>query len=153
MEDYFLAGIIHDIGKLFFIKFMPDEYAKAIEEAYQTNMAINKIENKNFGFNHHIAGELIASKWKLPDTIRKSVKYHAIGIVDGQYNKIVACVHLANVIARMMNLGTPGDNMVPEPNYSLWDYLNFKPKQISDMRDRILIDYEQSTAILLLKNS
>lgn len=75
-ENYFLAGVIHDIGKLFFVQFFNEEYDKVIENAAFSKIELSNAEMNYFGVNHIQIGEKIAVKWQLPDVFRFVIKHY-----------------------------------------------------------------------------
>ncbi len=150
VENYFLAGLMHDIGKLVFFKLFPDDYSKAVDEAFNTNIRIKDSEKKFFVIDHDILGDLLAEKWKLPISIRNCIKHHSSGSIDGRIDIQVACVHLANVITSLLELGNSGDDIVDEPNYNIWNELSFKENSLRGLYEQITLQYEQSLSILTL---
>jgi putative nucleotidyltransferase with HDIG domain len=151
VENFFLAGIVHDIGKLFFLKHYDEEYIKAVELVQEEEIYIKDAETKIFGLSHLAVGDLLAEKWSLPPSIRNTIKNHTTAVVNGQIDLQVACVHLANVLARSLELGFAGDDYVPEVNPDIWGALNIPPNSITQLLPKILTEYEQSVSILLLK--
>ncbi len=150
IENYFLSGVIHDIGKLFFLKTMKDEYSNVIEYVNENNVLIHQAEQKVLGFDHMQAGGLLAKKWKLPQTITNSIINHSTGKVKEQVDIQVSCVHLADIVARIMEFGYPGDDLVPQPNLDIWRYLNIDPATYPQILPKIVENFEQSLSILLL---
>lgn len=151
IENYFLSGIVHDIGKLFFLKNYEAEYRQVIDYVQENKVFIKEAEKKIFGLSHLTVGDLLAEKWRLPPSIRNTIKNHSTGIVNGRIDLQVGCVHLANIIARSLELGFAGDEYVPEPNPEIWASLNLPSNVFTKVLPRILIEYEQSVSILLLK--
>ncbi len=150
IENFFLSGVIHDIGKLFFLKSMKKEYFKVVNYVLENNVTIQEAEEQLMGFNHMQVGTLIAKKWKLPTTITNSIQYHSTGKVKDQIDIQASCVHLANIIARIMEFGFPGDNLVHQPNIEIWKILNIDPGAYPQILPKIVDNYEQSLSILLL---
>ncbi len=148
IENYFISGLMHDMGKLVFYKLFPSDFIEAVNNATENNISISKAEKAVFGIDHSLAGDLLAEKWKLPSSIRNCIRAHHRGTVDGNVDQITACVHLANILASVLELGNPGDTMVEEPNYRIWKELNFKEGTIRSLYEQIMIQYEQSYAIL-----
>lgn len=152
VENFFIAGILHDIGKLLFLKNMEDEYSEVLAYAAMQNMYIRDAETKILGMTHTVAGELISEKWKLPVSLRNCIRYHYNGTCPDEKDKLLtASVHIANVIARALELGNAGDNVIPKPNEEAWDILKLPPKAISQVVPKIILDYEESMQIFLLK--
>lgn len=150
LENYFLAGILHDIGKLLFLKFIPDEYSKSIEYAMSNNIPAREAENVVLGVNHIIAGEILAEKWKLPQSLKDAIRYHAVGKVDSANNVLVGCVHIANTVASLLKLGQAGDDIVPTPNLDAWKALNLPDNFWSKNYDTLLLEYDAAIGIFLL---
>ncbi|MDQ1265126.1 MAG: hypothetical protein QG635_276 [Bacteroidota bacterium] len=151
IEDYFVSGIIHDIGKLFFLKFFPKEYSEAVDDAFNKDITIRQSESGKFNATHNMVGDVIAKKWKLPVGIRNVITSHFSGMVNGKCESLVATVHLANIISKIMKLGASGDKLVQQPNIQMWEALNLPANSIMSMMPRILSDYNQSASILSLK--
>ena len=148
-ENYFLSGIVHDIGKLFFLQYFEEDYKDTVEEAIEKHIPIEEAEFDMFGISHTIIGDLLAEKWKLPQSIRVPIKYHNVGLIEDKFDIQVACVHVANIMARALELGHPGDNMVHKPNALIWDKLNLGKNALTDMSKHLQRDYENAAQILL----
>ncbi|OGU13693.1 MAG: hypothetical protein A2X61_01920 [Ignavibacteria bacterium GWB2_35_12] len=150
-ENYFLAGVVHDIGKLFFIRTFGEEYDKIIKYGLDNKLLIRDAESKIYGFTHTDVGEMLADKWQLPSSINHAIKYHHSQGIGKGTPELTACVHLADVIARIMELGNPGDNLVYTPSEEVWKILNIPPDTFAKMYNSIISEYRQSVGILLLK--
>ncbi len=150
IENYFLAGIMHDLGKLFFLREYVDEYSDVVRYVNESRKFIEQSENEVIGVSHTVVGDLLAEKWNLPGSIRNSIKYHETGFSNGKYDAEIACVHLANIISRILQLGNPGDDFIPEPNHKIWDYMDLNPSVFTENKDIFIDDYNQSVSILLV---
>lgn len=149
MENLFLAGIVHDLGKLFFLQQFEDEYIEAVTKAKNNRISIESAEMDMFGIDHTTAGDLMAEKWKLPSAVRTSIKYHSSGLADGEYNPELACLHIANILARALELGNPGDNLVHRPNEEVVKRMGLPDKALTELSKRLAINYENASMILL----
>ncbi len=150
IENCFIAGIVHDIGKLLFIRYLEEDYMKTINFAYDNHINIRDAESDILGITHTIAGELVAEKWKLPQNIKKAVRYHYSGIVDGSVHNLTAIIHIADITARMMELGNSGDNIIPEPYPDVWKELDLPKNAFTMLLPKIELDYEESTMLFSL---
>jgi len=150
LEDYFIAGILHDIGKLLFFKTMPEEYSKVVNYAHEKRLTYRDAESSHFGVSHTLAGEMLAEKWKLPKSLRSVIGNHYSGFVDGKLDMLVSIVHLADVIAHILEFGRMGDEIIPEPNLLIWEFLKFSEKQISTLAPVFIRDYEETVDLLLI---
>jgi HD-like signal output (HDOD) protein len=149
LDNYFISGIIHDIGKLYFVYFRQEDYIVVVENMIGMEDLITNAEQRFMGTDHCEVGWEIAKKWDLPESISKPILYHYSGLVNGEYDKLVACVHLADILARALNLGNPGDLLVQKPNPTIWEYLKISPKDILSLDEPINETYNDSISILL----
>lgn len=152
LENYFLAGILHDIGKLLFFKIIPEAYSEVVSYAILNNMTFREAEQKKLGITHTVAGELLAEKWKLPQQIKQCIRYHNIGLIDGKPNQLVSCVHVANIFATMLGFGTTGDEVIQEPNLGVWQSVKIPEGFFMSSLQKILFTYEESIEFLLKSN-
>jgi putative nucleotidyltransferase with HDIG domain len=150
-ENYFIGGIIHDIGKLFFVHFFDEIYYKAIENSYNNEIHLTRSEEEIFGVNHCIIGAELAKKWNLPLQLKNVIEYHEQGKIDGKTDTLLACVHLANIIADLMKLGYSGDHIIRQPSFEIWNVINLPKGSFKDMYDNIIAGYQQANSILQIK--
>lgn len=150
LDNYFISGIIHDIGKLYFVYYRQEEYAEAISKMIANNNSILQAEQKYMGSDHCRVGWQIACKWELPESLANSILHHPDGTKDGEYDQLVACVHLGNIIARALDLGNAGDIYVPKPNPAIWDKMDLANDTLSSLEEEIMINYNDSISILMV---
>ncbi len=151
IENYFLAGILHDLGKLLFYKIIPESYAKVINYSIENKISAREAELKIIGTNHLIAGEILAEKWKLPLPIRNVIRYHSAGTISGKSDILVSCVHIANLTANLFGFGTDGKEIIQQPNKIAWDDLELPNNFFTSNMNKFQSEYEESVK-LLLKN-
>lgn len=150
-ENYFIAGIIHDIGKLFFINFFADTYFKVIEKSKINCLDLSKTETEIFGMSHDVVGAELAKKWSLPTELVNTIEYHSRGKVAGKTDTLLSTVHLSDIISNIMQLGDSGRAFVGQPNFEIWNYLNLPADSFKNMYDEICSAYVSATTILQLK--
>lgn len=152
VENYFISGLLHDLGKLVFYKIFGEEYAKILRYSYDNFQEIREQEKKAFGITHEIAGELLAEKWRFSSIMREVIKYHYNFRKNTEDDILIACVHLANIIAIAMNLGNSGSNTIYQPNYEVWGVLNLPEGSLTAMYEEIIDTYNKSIDILNYAN-
>ncbi|MBI5184333.1 MAG: HDOD domain-containing protein [Nitrospinae bacterium] len=106
LEEYFIAGLLHDIGKLALVQFACEEYAKVMI-AMEGEAGANElcIEEAVLGTNHAKVGEMIAGKWRLPAPLRESILEHHHPKATGAALNISAAVYIANINCHRKNFG------------------------------------------------
>ncbi len=88
----FLEGLLHDIGRLFFLT-INGEYFKIFNEK-----KLLEYEVKLFGCNHCEAGMVIAEKGQLPENFKEIIFYHHNPLDAKEYKMEVLIVSLADAI-------------------------------------------------------
>ena len=150
IENYFLAGILHDIGKLFLYKYFPSDYTDVVYYANKNKLTLREAEKTVLGITNSVLGGLIAEKWKLPVSIRDTIQNHDSGISDSDTNHLTGCVHIANIAACMLGLGFNNKHgYIPRPNKLVWKNLDLPEKAFSKLLPNIMQDYEISVNLMI----
>lgn len=74
-EEAFIAGLLHDIGVLFFLHHYPDEYARILRGETIAESLVDA-EMKVFGVDHCDIGYHLAEVWRLPDYVADAIISH-----------------------------------------------------------------------------
>lgn len=77
-ETIFVAGLLHDIGKLILAQVFPEKYAKIIDRIREEDEGIIKTEREILLTDHAQAGELVADFWNFPRHITHAIRHHEI---------------------------------------------------------------------------
>lgn len=151
VENFFLAGILHDIGKIILLEFANEEYSSVLRLVESKNCSMVEAELEVFGMDHARVGQMLAEKWKLPSAIQKTILHHHNGVIENENNVIVASVHIANIAARMLGLGYSGDNHFSEPNLRAWDILKIPPGYFASIYKQVIETYDHTIRIMLVE--
>ncbi|MDD4051797.1 MAG: HDOD domain-containing protein, partial [candidate division Zixibacteria bacterium] len=68
MDEAFICGIVHDVGRLVYIKTDFKKYA-AFHAGPKRATSLNE-EREFFGADHQVLGQLLAGKWNFPESVR-----------------------------------------------------------------------------------
>lgn len=105
-EEYFVAGLLHDLGKIPF----GDEYSDVLIRARKEQLPLIEVEREVLGIDHQQVGRLIAEKWTLNEAMSNAICFHHD--VDGaaeEHRVRAAYVGLANMYANILDIGYAGD--------------------------------------------
>jgi putative nucleotidyltransferase with HDIG domain len=75
-EDYFLAGLLHDIGILVFDQFFHLEYLASFRSILITRKSLVDTEKLHFGMDHAATSAYIINRWKLPPYLGNVINAH-----------------------------------------------------------------------------
>jgi len=97
-ERLFVAGLLHDIGKLIIAQRLPTETRMIALEADAGHRSEFEVEQDFLGFNHAEVGGELMKAWSMPETLFESVAYHhnpqqaETGIME------TCLIHIANIL-------------------------------------------------------
>lgn len=107
-EDYFLAGLLHDVGILILDQFCHREFVEVLQTCVSQGTSYIDAERSVIGFTHCEAGEFLARRWKMPEMLINPIRFHHepsfSGCEENQDLDIVAAVHVCNTIANKVGI-------------------------------------------------
>lgn len=110
-EEYFVAGLLHDLGKIPF----GDEYTEVLMLAKQRQQSLVVTEQEVLDLNHQKVGQLIAEKWKLNAILTEAICYHHSPELAGEENRQrVATIALADAYVCLNDIGYAGNRYPDE---------------------------------------
>ncbi|MBI4643650.1 MAG: HDOD domain-containing protein [Deltaproteobacteria bacterium] len=76
IDDAFMAGVLHDAGKLILAANFARQYREVIETTQQRHLPLWQAENQVFGVTHAKVGAYLFSLWGLPYSIVEAIAFH-----------------------------------------------------------------------------
>jgi HD-like signal output (HDOD) protein len=146
-EQFFVAGLLHDIGRLVLYTYLPDETNKALVHARLNGDLLFKSESKILGFNHSRIGGMLMKKWRLPPRLDHMVRFHHKPETSSFIHE-TAIVHVADIVSNAFDFGTTGERFVPPLSKEVWDVLNLPTSLIEKVVDQTNDQIAEVTQIL-----
>ncbi len=122
-ERLFVAGLLHDIGRLLIYTKLPEEGREALERARAAGELLYRVEGEILGYSHADVGSALMEAWNLPLNHQSAVRYHHAPLAASSYPAEVAAIHIADVITNALELGSSGERLVPPPEPDVWETL------------------------------
>jgi len=117
----FIAGLLHDMGKLAAASFFTEKFAEAIRQAKQQECSLAEKESEIIGANHAELGSFLAEWWALPPFIVNTIHWHHTPASAPFEQDVVYAVHVANLLSYQFNFGSNGDTLPREVSKPCWD--------------------------------
>ena len=97
LDDVYVGGILHDMGKIIFSSVHPELIEKIHGFCREKGIQEEIFEDLAAGLNHSEIGAMIAEKWNFPDALVAAIKYHHTPTTATmEFRDVVFTVYLAN---------------------------------------------------------
>ena len=119
VDNSFIAGLLHDVGKLILASERPEPYAQIMETVRANNSVIWETEQKLLGITHAEVGAFLLGLWAQPGAVVQAVAYHHVPMTAGEraFSALTA-VHLANCLDHELVVIHPSYSpRVPDADY------------------------------------
>ena len=121
VESAFLAGMLHDLGKVVLDRCFTDYYRPVVELAAKEELWIGDSEHQLLGLTHADVGGQLATEWQFSEKYLYSIMHHHNPEATGRYQRLTSLVHLADHLCRKFGYGSGGDEQVPEVHPAVLD--------------------------------
>jgi HD-like signal output (HDOD) protein len=113
-DESFIAGLLHDIGKLMLISNMTKDYRGVMSLVQQQKLSVSQAEAKIFGATHAEVGAYLLGLWGLPVPIVEAVALHHHPSTS--FNRSfcpMTAVHVSSFLDHERSGGTYGEACPP----------------------------------------
>lgn len=127
-EEAFIAGLMHDIGKIFFDEYLPDEYAAVVSRLHAGERNELLAEREVLGTDHTCAGQMLLKKWRLPAIYQMAARYHHAPLqcearLATSTGRIVGATYLADIFTKMHGDACDAHAYIPAMDPRVWKLL------------------------------
>jgi len=126
IERLFLAGMLHDIGKVILMQNFPQQMNLAHKKTEQGKNLSYLAEYEALGVDHARIGGLLLSRWKFSLILEHTVSYHHFP-GHSMHLPETAVVHIADIAVHTFLLGQEGFGYVPPMDSNAWEVLGLDP--------------------------
>ncbi len=133
--DAFVAGLLHDIGKLLLLHVAPEEFAKVLQTIRDQNLFSCEAESRLLSANHAVAGAWLAKRWRLPDVLVESILFHHTPL-EAQH-PFAGIIHVADSLCTAFGVGSSGCDLVAGIEPEVWQNLNISTRGLDGLLKEI----------------
>ena len=100
-DSLFLAGLIHDVGKVILDKYFHEEFLQIMDHVSSNGTTFSEAESQVLGTTHYQIAAKLLKQWKFPDMVIMQVLYHHAPWYDIHYMTNSNIVYLANIFTKL----------------------------------------------------
>jgi len=98
-DQYFLAGLLHDVGELILAAGLPEQYTRVLQKATASGEPVWRVEQSEFGATHAEVGAYLLGLWGMPNPVVEAVALHHTPAASSArgFSPVIA-VHVADAL-------------------------------------------------------
>jgi putative nucleotidyltransferase with HDIG domain len=108
-EVDYVAGLLHDVGKIVMVAAFPEYFERIQARLGEEKMSLLRMETETLGINHCELGARYLSAHKLPVATIQAVRYHHHPGSAPTEIRLVAAVQVADLFVRHAAIGNSGN--------------------------------------------
>lgn len=146
--EAFVAGLLHDIGKVILNQYFQDEFIAMIE-SQKKGATLEEAETGVIGTHHTAIGSWLAEKWNLPRIISRNLMYHHEPWIPSKDNLFIAFVNLADHLCHLCGFGHSGRLQPPAFDERLWEIFRsenilLEEGDVPALQTEFLLEFDKS---------
>jgi HD-like signal output (HDOD) protein len=149
VERFFVAGTLHDIGRLVIYQQVPHLARQALLRCRADADLLHLVERSVIGVDHSAVGGALLRHWALPQSLVESVAWHHDPLEAQRHPLEAAIVHVADIVAQALHLGTSGERYVPPLSPAAWDLLDLPVTMMATVVDEVDEQFDDVTHAIL----
>jgi HD-like signal output (HDOD) protein len=118
-ESFFVAGLLHDLGKLIIFRNLPGPAKAVLRQVRHSDSFYYQTERDLIGFDHTQVGKALAEQWTLPSGLEQAIGGHHPPWslpLDAE----AALIFVADNLANALGCGSSGERLVsPKLTYAV----------------------------------
>ena len=148
-EEYFTAGLLHDIGKIPLNAVLAKEYMLTVSVADRKRTSLFLSEDSTLGVNHCTTGAMICKAWKLEGAVADAIMHHHnCETYSGNSNDVLFSVAAANRFAALSEIGFSGDRYPAPLPAVIWEELNVSNEVFDELEKDVHNEIDKAEIFL-----
>ena len=142
-ESFFVAGLLHDIGRLIVFLETPENAVAVIMRSREKRVPMRDIEREILGFTHAELGAALLKEWHCPAQLIDYVLNHHTPI-PGKPMPYEVILTVADTIVSALGHGSSSEFYIANVAPQTWETLNITPEDLPE----IALSVEEHLVIL-----
>ncbi len=151
LDRAFIAGLLHDIGKLVLDKFLRSDmrWQERWNTMREQGLSFTEMECELTGHDHAEIGGYIASKWNLPESLCEAIALHHRPSTAASEPDLVGFVHIADAGALMAGIGLGWEGLCYPLDEAVFASLNWTEPDMETLIQQQVEAVDEATAMFL----
>jgi putative nucleotidyltransferase with HDIG domain len=151
--EAFVAGLLHDIGKVVLNQYLPKEFAEIQTRIFEGGVECETAEMDVLGVTHAEVGAWLAERWNLPVILVDAIRWHQHPELCPRNAELPLLVYLGDYLSTKCNLGESGSNgvtAIPAPILELARRsLSLTPESLEGFRPGLYAEYDKASSFMM----
>ncbi len=141
-EEAFIAGMVHDVGKLVFFDLAADQYPYDPNNLESIPTVADEAEA--FGIDHGKVGNRCGVEWGLPEEINEAITFHHSPDSSEWAPDLVAVVYAANRLAKAWGIGSQAKDKSEDMRANIPDVeLDIDDEQLLEIKESVPSEFAE----------
>jgi putative nucleotidyltransferase with HDIG domain len=132
-ERFYVAGLLHDIGRLMFFMKLPGVMHDLLIKREAQEQRLFTLEQEALGYTHAEAGARLLESWRIPDSIHLPIAHHHAPVDSIDYAEVAAAIHIADVWAIRHHRGSSGERFEPYLKQDALQVLSLQEYELEEL--------------------
>jgi HD-like signal output (HDOD) protein len=151
VEEYFAAGLLHDIGKIPLNNALAEDYVRTMSIADRDRIALIEAEQRTLGVDHCQAGRIVADLWKLTGAIADAVAWHHdLANYTGEHGDVLRTIAVGNFFANREGIGFSGNLYPAKVGPEIYELLGIEKSLLEELEEPVNAEIEKAKVFLRL---
>lgn len=153
--EAFVAGLLHDVGKVILKQYFDPEFAAIIKAQNEKGITLEEAELATIETTHSQIGNWLAEKWNLPELICETIRCHHVPWEANNEPLFLACISIADYLCHISKVGQSGRVQPPVLDPRIGEIFNQAGFQFDDtcipaLQNEFLLEFDKSDNYLTM---
>ena len=157
VEEAFVSGMLHDVGKLLLDRYAPDLLQRIVQGAWTRKCSFLEAERSEADADHAALGALLLERWRLAPAVCEWVRDHHAEDAPaggGASDSLRAAIsHFSDYLCKVKGVVASGSHDVAHLNRSTWERLGLEKRDIPDVIEKVNREIETLDTFMSLAPS